>query len=613
MPSSLQLTPLKGITTMPPNATTLLTRLLEEAEARPDALAYAFLPEIGDECIKITYGELVMRARAAAASLAGDLAVDDDGAARVILLFPAGIEFMIAFFACLMAGAIAVPVPMVSPKRSQEALANVASNAQARIVITSRGNAMKAQACLASTLMLASLRLTTIEDLEEAGCGDSFSLPAPQAIALLQYTSGSTGAPKGVIIRHESLAANLQMICDARGLGANQTGVSWLPHFHDMGLVLGLLQSLYVGSETWFMSPASFVKRPLRWLQLISGKNNVIAGGPNFTYHLCSTRIAADAEAGLDLSSWHSAYNGAERVRDETLRTFHERFAKVGFQRSSFRSCYGMAEATLLASVTKAKQQPRILNLDREKYERGVVCIVAPELPGQAIVSCGPPPQGQKTAIVNPVTCAKCPDGIIGEVWLAGPHLAQGYWRRPTESAAVFGSRVAQSDDAAAYFRTGDLGFFLDGEIFIVGRLKEIIIVAGRNIYPDDVESKMLPCHESLQDVAVLSIEMNDSREVLIAMASIGGAERRLFFDSTDTTALLMIARAMQESITHHFDVALDHIWFVGPGEIPKTTSGKTRYSEIRSRFREWPASARTSIMTGMHAVLPSVSEALSS
>ncbi len=598
---------------MRPDTASLMIRLQENAEARPDALAYAFLPEIGDECIKITNFELVTRARSAAAALAADLGADDDGQARVILLFPAGIEFLIAFFACLMAGAIAVPVPMVSPKRSQEALANVASNSQARIVITSSANAIKAQACLASTPMLASLRLTTIEDLEESGSGDSFLLSDPQEIALLQYTSGSTGAPKGVIIRHENLTANLKMICDTIGLGANQTGVSWLPHFHDMGLVLGLLKGVYVGSETWFMAPASFVKRPLRWLQLISGKNNVVAGGPNFTYQLCLKRIAADAEAGLDLSSWHSAYNGAERVLVETLRAFHDRFGKVGFQRSSFRPCYGMAETTLLAAATKAKQLPRILNLDREQYERGVVRIIAPELPGQGVVSCGHPPNGQVSAIVDPVTCVKCADGIIGEVWLAGPHLAQGYWRRPIESAAVFGSRIAQSDDAAFYFRTGDLGFFLDGEIFIVGRLKEIIIVAGRNIYPDDVVSKMLTCHECLQDVAVLSVEMNDSNEVLIGMASIAGPERRLLFDATDTTALGKIARAMQESIASHFDVSLDHIWFVGPGEIPKTTSGKTRYSEIRSRFRERPANARKSIMIGMHVFDSSDSEALSS
>ncbi len=596
---------------MRPEAATLLTCLLANAESRPDALAYAFLPEIGEEFAKITNSELVTRARAAAAALVGEVARDDDGAARVILLFPAGLEFLVAFFACLIAGVIAVPVPMVNPKRSQDQLENVASNAKARLVLTSRANAVKALACLATTPRLADLRLATIEDLEAVMHADAFALPTSQGIALLQYTSGSTGAPKGVIVRHEGLMANSRMICESIGLGANQTCVSWLPHFHDMGLVAGLLQSVYVGAESWFMAPATFVKRPLRWLALISGKNNVVSGGPNFAYHLCNTRILPEAEAGLDLSSWHSAFNGAERVRAETLKAFAQRFEKAGFSSSSFRPCYGMAEATLLAGITKPKREARILNLDREKYEKNVAQIVDPSTPGQKVVSCGTPPQGQKTAIVDPDTRAARSDGAIGEVWLSGPHIAAGYWQRDRETAAVFGARLSQSEDVTDYFRTGDLGFRLDDEIFIVGRCKEIVIVAGRNLYPDDLENAILPCHEVIQDVAVLSID-TDGREVLIGMISISSSSRRLLAAAKDRTAFAEIAQSVQANIISRFDVGLDHVWFVGPGEIPKTTSGKTRYSEIRRRFLDAPALARIPLMIGPQPASLPMSEIIS-
>ena len=577
---------------------TLVERLLRSAEAQPDRLAYAYLPEISDEAQKISYGELVSRARTTAAALARRVQPDPLGRPRAILLFPAGLEFLVSFFACTMARVIAIPVAMTSPKRPQYLLENVATNSSATIVLTTSAMIESVKGCLEATQSHAGMTVATLEELEGENLDFSLQLPDQKDIAFIQYTSGSTGFPKGVVVRHENIIANHQSISECMQIGPEETVVSWLPHNHDMGLIGGLLSPIYARSECWFMSPTSFLKRPLRWLQLIASLPRVISGSPNFGYDQCTTRIGEVQETGLDLSGWYCAYNGAETVRAATIDRFVERFSAVGFRRSSFLPCYGMAEVTLFAAGAPAETGPVYVDVERTALERGKAIVADPAAPPaegnrQRLVSSGRVWPHQRIVIANPETGEQLDDGLIGEVWTSGPHISDGYWERPDANAETFGVKLSGDSQSPGFLRTGDLGFCLDGEVFITGRRKEMIIVAGRNLFPDDLEAAVETCHDGIQDVAILSVDTGEARERILALVELSTSSRRLLSSIDGVATLNEIRENMQLALSHRFDIALDHVIFGGPGAIPKTTSGKTRYNEVRKSFVAIPAQER--------------------
>jgi len=379
------------------------------------------------------------------------------------------------------------------------------------------------------------------------------------------------------------------------GLSADSTMVTWLPHFHDMGLIGGMLQPAYSGSIAYIMSPATFAKRPIRWLSAISGKTRVVGGAPNFAYDLCVSRIPPGQEAGLDLSGWDVAYTGAEPIHASTIDRFVERFSAVGFRRRAVYPCYGMSEATLFAGGAVAGGGPVVLDLDRAALERGMARPAGDA--AYRAVSSGRMWGGQRAVIADPETGAALPDREVGEIWISGDHIAGGYLGQPEATAEAFGARLAGDVDSPAFLRTGDLGFLADGELFVTGRRKEMLIVAGRNLYPHDLEEPARLCHPDIRSTAVFAVDPDLSGERIVAMVEVEGESRQLLrgADPSETppAPLTALARSVRGAVATAFDVAVAQIWLVMPGRIQKTTSGKTRYGAIRQSFLDLPAAAR--------------------
>jgi acyl-CoA synthetase (AMP-forming)/AMP-acid ligase II len=567
---------------------TLVDRLLARADREPDRRAYVYLSESGAETSALTFGDLAARARGAAAALARRRPTPP----LAVLLFHTGPEFITAYFACLMARIAAIPVPMPLPNRPPQGL-------EAIVAATGVGLAL----CAASSVeilersleQVPGLDLVPIETLSEDGALPD--RPTPSDLAFLQFTSGSTGRPKGVVITHGNLMANSGMSAEGMALAPDTDVVTWLPHFHDMGLIGTLLQSVYTGLTTTVMSPATFAKRPIRWLLAISGRPLAVSGAPNFAYDLCVSRIPPRQEAGLDLSGWKVAFSGAEPVRARTIDRFVERFGAIGFRREAIYPCYGMSETTLIASGAIAGQGPVSRDVDRAALERGTAKPPAEPAFAYRIVSSGRALTGQVFAIADSDTGAPLGDGQVGEIWVAGPHVAGGYWKQPEATAEAFGAHLAGVPGPPDFLRTGDLGFVADGELFVTGRRKEMLIVAGRNLYPHDLEEPARACHPDIRDLAVFAVDPELSGERIVAVVEVEGESRHLL-RAADSAAdppapLAALGRMVRAAIGVAADVAVAQVCLVLPGRILKTTSGKTRYAAIRQRFLDLPADRR--------------------
>ena len=484
---------------------TFVDLLRDRAADTPDRLASISLKDGEVEGTRLSFGEIDTRAAAIAAALL------DRGRPGEPVLVPATTsgEFLTAFLGCLYAGMPAVPVAAPRGHRYAERLAAVVRDARTHLVLT---NGPLASAFgdhvneRSGTLPIEPVRIETISSDAAA----AWQRPALSAstIALLQYTSGSTSDPRGVIVTHANLLHNEEAIRRAFDLSERSIVVSWLPLFHDMGLIGTLLQPLYAGAVSVLMSPNAFLQRPSRWLRAISRYRATTSGGPNFAYDLCTRRIRPDEMDGIDLSSWEVAFNGAEPVRAGTLERFAARFAAHGFQSRAFLPCYGLAEATLLVTGSRAGAA-HVQHFETSALGQGVVrpARVAGSAQAEAVrhlVGCGPVAKGLRVAIVDPETRELCPLDRVGEIWLAGPSVCRGYRNRPDETRHTFAARLAdagtgpQPTEAAAtgpYLRTGDLGFLCDGELFVAGRAKDLIIVRGHNLHPQDIEWTVESCH----------------------------------------------------------------------------------------------------------------------
>jgi amino acid adenylation domain-containing protein/FkbM family methyltransferase len=545
----------------------------DRARRHPAATAYLFLANGEDEQDALTFGELDRKARAIAAQLQALAAPGQ----RAVLLYPAGLAYIEAFLGCLYAGIVAVPAHL--PSRRQGArLRAVLADADPALILATAELADKYRADWADEGIAAGLCWLST-DQTEAALAERWLPPSltSDSLAFLQYTSGSTGNPKGVMVSHGNLVANQEAIRRAFGHTEQSTVVGWLPFHHDMGLIGNLLQPLYVGSTAVLMPPLAFLEKPVRWLRAISAYGATTSGGPNFAYELCARKVAEAEKRGLDLSGWTLAFNGSEPVRAATLERFCQAFAPCGFRRDSLFPCYGLAEATLF--VTGAHWAP------------------LPNPSEASPVPCGHAWTAHHVRVVDPVTCQPCPPGQVGEVWVAGPSVAQGYWNQPEESARLFRASLegATPDTAPAtgFLRTGDLGYLGAEGLCVTGRMKDLVIIRGRNVHPEDVEHALTSQIGALQAGGCAAFSTTrDDEEQLVVVAEVTRETRR----RADLSPLLA---ELQAVLTETLELAAAELVLVPPGAVPKTTSGKVRRGACQRLWLqgELPALARTGLV----------------
>ncbi|MEU6093116.1 fatty acyl-AMP ligase [Streptomyces sp. NPDC047085] len=542
--------------------------------------AFIFLPDdtSGATPRHLTYEQLDADARRIGAWL------QERGAAggQVLLLYPSGLEFIKAFVGCLYAGAVAVPAPLPTEQGRQFArVTGILRDAEARAVLTDSDNAPEISAWLAAESMSDVHCLAT--DGPAFADASAWREPdlSPDNLAFLQYTSGSTSDPKGVMVSHFNLLANEAAIQRSVGSDTTSRYGGWLPFYHDMGLIGHILQPLYLGGAGVLMAPVSFLKRPYRWLKMIGDYGVTIGGGPNFAYDLCLRRVTDEQLETLDLSSWKAACNGAEPIRAETVRAFSERFAPAGFRPEAFFPCYGMAETTLLVSGTQRGTRPVVLGVDAEALERGELADPREDAPSRTLVSSGiVREQDFDVRIVDPESFREQPEGHVGEIWAKGDSVASGYWKRPLTNKEIFDAAIVDADgtpDAGGWLRTGDLGVFEDGQLYVTGRLKELIIFAGRNLYPQDIERAVQSTDKAfgIGSGAVFAVESD--REHLIVVQEVRA--------SAVTTDLRTLATGVQALIGREFNIPAGNVLLVRPGTIRKTTSGKIQRTLMRQLF----------------------------
>ena len=551
---------------------TLAQALQQRAAQTPDRLALRFLADDPLAAQVLSYRELDLRARTIAAALQAHTVVGD----RAVLLFPSGPDYVAAFFACLYAGVIAVPAypPESARRHHQERLLSILADAGPRVLLTS--NDLRQPLLQIRELAGADAPHLLCVDRLEPDLAQRWQPVALQAddIAFLQYTSGSTALPKGVQVTHGNLVANEVLIRRGFGIDLNPDDVivSWLPLYHDMGLIGGLLQPIFSGVPCVLMSPAYFLTRPLRWLEAISEYGGTISGGPDFAYRLCSERVSEAALAGLDLSRWRVAYSGSEPIRQDTLQRFAEKFSACGFDANSYFASYGLAEATLFVAGGQRGQGIPALCLDDQAL--AAHRIVPGE--GSAVMSCGTQQPDHGVLIVDPHTLACVPENRVGEVWACGPSIAQGYWRNPEASAQTF-----VEYQGGRWLRTGDLGFIREGELFITGRLKDLLIVRGQNLYPQDLEKTIEREVEAVRKgrVAVFAVTVEGEEGIGVAAEISRSVQKILPSDALITAIRQAVAEACQQ--------APSVVVLLNPGALPKTSSGKLQRSACRTRLAE--------------------------
>ncbi len=562
--------------------------LMHQAIEQPDKIVFRFQKESNPEKT-ITYGEFLTKVQILSAKLQNITSRGD----RVLLLYPPGIEFVVAFFGCLHAGVIAVPAHAPN-KRNLYKLHGIISDAGIKLAL-----------CNDDTLaLIAVLKLRNREhvnsllnniDLKHLDCkvpisddlyGQEGRNMATDDIAFLQYTSGSTSSPKGVMVTHHNLLSNCECMSRSARLETSFHLVSWLPPFHDMGLIGKIIQTIYSGMSTTLMSPVSFVKKPIRWLNAISEGGQhygpVISGAPNFAYDLCVSKISEDQlPDNFDLTMWQVAFSGAEPVQAKTLRRFYRKFEKYGFIYDKFFPVYGLAESTLMVTSGDVSAEPIIRQYDLERMEEsGKAVEVQDPMEQQRVkdyVACGGPVFGHQVRIVNPNDFTVCSENEIGEIWVKGDSVAKGYWNNEEKTKDIFRAYTADGD--GPFLRTGDMGLLVDGEIYITGRIKDMMIINGRNYYPEDIELTVVEAHKYLQkygSAAFLAEEHGKERLIIVQEL------RKNFIRSYNKEE---IVKAVKQHVYDRHELIVDAVVLISTSSIPKTTSGKVQRFRVREHY----------------------------
>lgn len=554
---------------------TLVTLLQSRAERTPDLVLYTFLRDGEAPGDTLTSAALEEKARSLAAFLQGRTY---GAGTSILLLFPQGIEFIQAFFGCVLAGVVAAPAPMPHPSRLARTLPRLRgmiADARPVAILTNReGLALSAQVMADMPPDVRAIPWIALEDCP-LDLASTWRPPLlhPDAPAHLQYTSGSTSAPKGTQITHANILANSRAIQQGWRYSSESRSVVWVPHFHDDGLIQGIIQPIFTGYPCTLFPASAFVSRPSRWLHAITRARGTHSGGPNFAYELCIRKIGDAERETLDLSSWQVAYNAAEPVRATTLRGFHERFRSVGMRWSSLAPCFGLAESTLLVSTELRDDGPRIVSLDGPLLEKsGRIQPVAEGTPGaRTFVCCGDPAVDTEIRIVDPSTSAPAPPDRPGEVLVKCASVAAGYRDRPEESERTFRAHLPDGD--GPYLRTGDQGFLLDGGLYITGRLKDLIIVRGENRYPQDIEQTVERSHPAIAPGGVAAFSFESGGEERLGVAAEVRGDPRVV--GADEQALQGLLDSIREAITQEHDLRPGAVALLAKGKLPKTSSGK--------------------------------------
>jgi len=571
-------------------ATSLAQILHRRAQRHPERRALTFITRGTEERKKHSFADLDQRARTIAALLAEHRLEGE----RALLLYPQGTEYAEAFLGCLYSGTVAVPAYPPDPTRLERTLGRllgIIADCRPKVVLATQAICDMAAAFVEQVPGLAKLKwlATDREDLGVVALRSPAVVQSEQ-LAFLQYTSGSTSSPKGVMVSHGNLLTNIAHIRSSMGLGEHTCATTWLPSFHDMGLVDGILGGFYSGYPTYLMSPADFLKHPLRWLQAVSTFKVTHTGGPNFGYELCVRKVTPEVLAELDLSSWTNAYCGAEPVRAGTMRRFVETFSSRGFSASSLFPVYGLAEVTLKAPGPRGRGVVT-LSVDREALkEDRVVPLPLGDANAAEVVSCGESEEDFPLAIVEPESREPLPEGRVGEVWVCGPSVAQGYWGKLELSEETFRARLS-GEDSRQWLRTGDLGFVRDGLLYITGRRKDLIIIGGRNHYPQDIEWTVEAALTLVRPgcSAAFSVEV-DGEERLVVVAEVDTRQQPggPAFDAQAATA------TVRQAINDMYQLRLHDLVFLKAGSIPKTSSGKIQRQASRKAYLERDLQVRT-------------------
>lgn len=551
----------------------------EQARRDPERTVFTALDRDGRPATTLTAAQYDTAAR----MLAGHLSTLAAPGERVLVPAMTGLQFQIAFLACLYAGLIAVPLPPAAAVRRRD---GHRGNRYARLIAICR-DTEPALAVVPTDRVdrmaevwadEEALRTVTVVGTDPGTDVVPVAGPMPvdpQSVAFLQYTSGSTSAPRGVLITHRALLANMNMMRVRGGCTGRTTFVSWLPVYHDMGLSLGLLLPLYCGARAVVMEPDTFVVRPERWLRALSGVPDVMSAAPDSAYRWCLRRVPEDAREGLDLSGWRVGLNGAEPVRAETLRDFHRAFAPYGLREQTLAPAYGLAESTVFVTGGSGTVTATIRRYDRDELGRGRAVPAPDSAAGVELVSCGLPGQDVEVLVVDPDTARRLPAGTVGEIWIRSPSNGAGYWRRPDDSRHTFGAVPAGGPDRECWLRTGDLGFLDGGELYVTGRQKDMLIVHGANYYPQDFEWLAGQAHPLLAAELAIACPGADDDRVTVAVE----CDRR-------ADDLAAVATAALRAITAELPVATEVV-LVPRGQLPRTTSGKAQRQECARRLAD--------------------------